>query len=97
MKQYKLIAWPDLSAPYQRTAYRRMLSDMSHRYMSLTQLMSASGLARNEVRAFLDMLQARELLRDREVMGAPDSIFDTLAPIGGWIHRVFTAEIGGRR
>ena len=97
MKEFKLTAWPDLPAPYQRIAYRRMLSDMSHRYMSLSQLMSASGLARNEVRAFLDMLQARELLRDREVMGAPDSIFDTLAPIGGWIHRMFTAEIGGRR
>ena len=97
MKQFKLIAWPDLSAPYQRTAYRRMLSDMSHRYMSVTQLMNSSGLGRNEVRAFLDMLQSRELLRDREVIAAPDSIFDTLAPIGGWIHRVLTTEIGGRR
>jgi len=96
MKEFKLIAWPDLPAAFQRTAYRRMLSDMSHRYMTVPQLVGCSGLARHEVRGFIDMLQANALLRERE-SGMPDSIFDTLAPIGGWIRRALNAEIGGRR
>jgi hypothetical protein len=95
MKQFKLIAWPELPAAYQRTAYRRMLSDMSHRYMSAAQLVSSSGLPRQDVRAFIEMLQSSELLREREV-SAPDSLFDSLAPIGGWIVRALTSEIGRR-
>jgi hypothetical protein len=66
MKEYKLSGWPELGAPYQRTCYRRMLSDMSHRYMTLTQLMSASGSTRTEVRGFLSMLSGRGLLVVRE-------------------------------
>jgi len=48
------------------------------------------------VRSFLEVLQASELLRERE-SGVRDSVFDTLAPIGGWIRRALSAEIGGRR
>jgi hypothetical protein len=95
MKEFKLIAWPELPAAFQRTAYRRMLSDMSHRYMTLPQLAGSSGLTRAEVRSFIELLQSSELLRERE-SGASDSIFDTLAPIGGWIRRALTAEIGRR-
>ena len=96
MKEFKLIAWPELPAAFQRTAYRRMLSDMSHRYMTLPQLAGSSGLTRSEVRTFLELLQASALLRERE-SGVRDSLFDTLAPIGGWIRRALTSEIGGRR
>jgi hypothetical protein len=78
MKEYKLAAWPDLPAPYHRTVYRRMLSDMSHRYMSMPQLVLSSGATKIEVRSFLQMLGERELLRERE--GEPDSIFDSLRP-----------------
>ena len=95
MKEFKLIAWPELPAAFQRTAYRRMLSDMSHRYMTLPQLAASSGLPRTEVRSFIELLQSSELLRERE-SGVPDSIFDTLAPIGGWIRRALTTEIGRR-
>jgi hypothetical protein len=90
MKEYKLAAWPDLPAPYHRTVYRRMLSDMSHRYMSIPQLVLSSGATRIEVRTFLQMLGERELLRERE--GEPDSIFDSLRPIGDWFRRTITGS-----
>jgi len=90
MKEFKLTAWPDLPAPYHRTAYRRMLSDMSHRYMSVQQLVVASGASRLDVRMFLQMLGERGLLRERE--GQPDSIFDSLRPIGDWFRRTITGS-----
>ena len=37
MKEYRLLAWPEHSAEFQRTAYRRVLSEMSLRYMSVAQ------------------------------------------------------------
>ena len=90
MKEYKLAAWPDLPAPYHRTVYRRMLSDMSHRFMSMPQLVLSSGATKLEVRTFLQMLGERDLLRERE--GEPDSIFDSLRPIGEWFRRTITGS-----
>ena len=43
MKEYRLAAWPQLRPPFDKIAYRRMLSDMSHRYMTLAQLVGDSG------------------------------------------------------
>ena len=89
MKEYRLAAWPDLGVPYHRTAHRRMLSDMSHRYVSLAQLVATSGLSRNEVRQFIRMLEEHGLLAQRD--GAePDSIFGSLRPLGGWLRRALT-------
>ncbi|HET9977412.1 MAG TPA: hypothetical protein VFQ20_08260 [Burkholderiaceae bacterium] len=85
MKEYKLAAWPELTAPYTRIAYRRMLSDMSHRYMSLSGLMLASGTTKIEVRQFLDMLAERGLLLERD--GEVDSIFDSFKPVSDWVRR----------
>lgn len=85
MKEFKLAAWPDLAPPYHRTVFRRMLSDMSHRYMSVPQLIVSSGATKLEVRMFMQMLSERELLRERE--GESDSIFDSLRPIGNWFRR----------
>ena len=65
MKEYRLAAWPELTAPFDRTAFRRMLSDMSHRHMSLAQLVGASGIRRQEVRDFIDMLVARGVISQR--------------------------------
>lgn len=90
MKEFKLAAWPELAAPYHRTVYRRMLSDMSHRYMSMQQLMVSSGASRLEVRLFVQMLSERGLLRERE--GENDSIFDSLRPIGEWFRRTITGS-----
>ena len=90
MKQYRLAAWPQLRAPFDKIAYRRMLSDMSHRYMSLAQLSECSGLRRYEVRVFLDMLDSRGLITDREA-ASPDSLFGSLRPLGGWLKRALAS------
>jgi len=91
MKEFKLAAWPDLPPVYQRIAYRRMLSDLSQRYIALPQLVERSGLSRHEVRQFIEMLDSRGMLAEQD-SGAPDSIFDSLRPLGGWIRRALSAQ-----
>ncbi|MED5620015.1 hypothetical protein [Ideonella sp. BN130291] len=86
MKEYKLSAWPDLPAPFHRTSYRRMLSDMSHRFVSTQQLMATSGATRMEVRSFLQMLADRGLLCEREAPRTP------LSGFSGWLRRTFQNE-----
>ena len=88
MKEYRLAAWPDLPATYHRTTYRRMLSDMSHRFVTVQQLMAASGATRMEVRLFLQMLGDRGLLCERDAVNE-DSLF---GPLGGWIRRAFSVD-----
>ena len=85
MKEYKLAAWPELTAPYHRTVYRRMLSDMSHRYMSVSALVLSSGASKQEVRLFLQMLDESGLLLEQQ--GEHDSFFDSLRPVGDWFRR----------
>jgi hypothetical protein len=72
-----------------------MLSDLSHRYLSLPQLADASNLRRNDVRAFIEMLDARGLLIERESL-IPDSMFWSLRPLGGWLRRAMSSTPGGR-
>ena len=90
MKEFRLVAWPQLRAPFDRIAYRRMLSDMSHRHMTLVQLVKCSGVRRHEVRAFLDMLESRQLIVEREGP-ASESLFGSLRPLGGWLRRALAA------
>ncbi|HSN32638.1 MAG TPA: hypothetical protein VLU41_08135 [Ideonella sp.] len=91
MKEFKLSAWPELTPAHNRTAYRRMLNDMSHRYVGVQQLVEASGLPRAEVRHFLELLEASGVLHERD-RGAGDSMFDSLRPLGGWLHRTLTGQ-----
>lgn len=65
MKEYRLAAWPELAPPYDRTAYRRLLNDMSLRHMTLSQLTGSSALRRSEVRRFLGWLAVRGWLDAR--------------------------------
>ena len=88
MKHYKLVAWPDLPAPFHRTAYRRMLHQMSQRHVSVQQLIHESGLSRAAVTQFLDTLIARHLLTERE-QAAPASLFASLSPVE-WFRRTFS-------
>jgi hypothetical protein len=88
MKEFKLTAWPDLHAPYQRIAYRRMLSDMSHRFVTAQQLCESSGATKLEVRVFLQMLSERGLLRERE----HEETAGLLGPISGWLRRTINGE-----
>ena len=90
MKEFKLAAWPELPAAYHRTVYRRMLSDMSHRYMSVPQLVLSSGATKLEVRSFMQMLNEQGLLRERE--GESESLLDSLRPIGNWFRRTISSS-----
>ena len=91
MKEYRLVAWPQLRAPFDRIAYKRMLSDLSHRHMTLAQLVECSGLRRHDVRVFLDMLEARHLTAERETPVAA-SLLGSLRPLGGWLRRALAAR-----
>ena len=88
MKEFKLTAWPELPAPYQRIAYRRMLSDMSHRFVTAQQLCDSSGATKLEVRVFLQMLSERGLLRERD----HEETQGLLGPLGGWLRRAWHGE-----
>lgn len=90
MKEYRLAAWPQLRAPFDKIAYRRMLSDMSHRHMTLAQLTECSGIRRHEVRSFIEMLEGRGLIAEREAT-VPDSLFGSLRPLGGWLKRAIAS------
>jgi hypothetical protein len=86
MKEYRLTAWPELASAFQSTGYRRMLNDLSQRYLTLNQLAEVSNLRRKEVRSFLEMLETRGMLVERESM-APESLFWSLRPLSGWLRR----------
>jgi hypothetical protein len=90
MKEYRLLAWPELPAEYRRTAHRRVLSEMSQRFMSLTKLVEVSGLRKSEVRAFVEMLDGCAVITERDT-SAPDSFFDSLSPLG-WLRRAINAN-----
>lgn len=85
MKEFKLASWPELPAAYQRTAYRKLLSALSQRHLCLQQLVSASGLSRQEVRTFLDLLAHHGVLLERERL-QEGTLLDSL---GGWLRRTF--------
>ena len=85
MKEYRLAAWPDLGPQHRRTAYRRLLSDMSQRHVSLAELCARSGLARHEVGSFLDALSDRGLLVSRDAPRATWPL--SLRPLRNWLRR----------
>jgi hypothetical protein len=68
-----------------------MLSDMSHRHMTIGQLVDASGIRRHEVRAFLDMLESGGMVAQRDSI-VPDSLFGSLRPFGGWLRRALATH-----
>jgi hypothetical protein len=85
MKEYRLTAWPDLGPQHQRTAYRRMLSDMSQRHLSVAELCARSGLSRSTVAGFLEQLDARGLLLSRDAVPLRWPI--SLRPLRDWVRR----------
>ena len=93
MKEYRLSAWPDLDPSYERTAYRRMLSDMSQRHVTLAQLYARSGLPRQQVTAFVAMLVARGLVIQREAARGTRFAM-SLRPLGGWLRRAIKLAHG---
>jgi hypothetical protein len=71
MKEYKITAWPDLPTEYRRTAYRRMVSELSQRFVTEEHLQKCSGVSHSEVNNFLRHLQTCELLDEREAVDEP--------------------------
>lgn len=69
MKEYKITAWPDLPAEFRRTAYRRMVSELSQRHVTEIHLQKCTGASAAEVTKLLDHLEACELLDSREAPG----------------------------
>src|SRR5262245_35105432 len=99
MKHYKLSGWPELPRQYQRTPYRRILSDMSQRFMTLAQLRQTSGLNSQRVSAFLSELSGHGVLIERGE-AEPDTIFGLRQPLMGRRpspHNSTTAEPRQRR
>ncbi len=90
MKEYRLLAWPELKGDYQRIGYRRALSEMSQRYIGLAKLVEISGLKKTEARALIEMLDGRAVLAERDT-SAPDSFFDSISPLG-WLRRAINAN-----
>ena len=88
VKEYRLAAWPHLYPPFDRIAHRRMLTDMSHRHVSMAQLTTASGMRPHEVREFLSMLESRGLVTQREASIA-EPLPGPLRPLGDWLRRTF--------
>lgn len=96
MKEYRLIAWPQLRAPFDRTGHRRVLSNMSQRHVSLGPLADASGMRRAEIRAFVRWLLAEGWAEERDMVDEPDSLFGSLRPLGGWLRRAWTFSASDR-
>lgn len=71
MKEYRLKSWPELPATFRKTVYRRLLSDLSQRYMSEAAMRHRCGLATSDVRALLHHLDAEGLLYEREAEPTP--------------------------
>lgn len=94
MKEYRLLSWPELPPEYHRTAHRRVLSEMSLRYLSLPQLVVLSGLKRGELKGLLEMLETRGVLDDRDAT-APDSFLDSIGRLG-WRRRAPSVAEGDR-
>ncbi|HEX2540103.1 MAG TPA: hypothetical protein VHM00_03370 [Caldimonas sp.] len=61
------------------------MSEMSLRYMTVAQLAEVSGLKKPQVRAFVEMLDAKALIAERD-NSAPDSSLDAVSA-WGWLRR----------
>jgi len=66
MKQYKLTAWPELSPRFQKTTMRRVVSELSQRFVSARDLARSSGASPREVEELLDKLGRDGILMSRD-------------------------------
>jgi len=66
MKQYKLTAWPDLPARFQKTPMRRCASELSQRFVSVRDLAKHSGAPSREVEDLLEHLRGQGMLMSRD-------------------------------
>ena len=71
MKQYKLTGWPELSPRFQSTAMRRVVSELSQRFVSTRDLARSSGASPREIEELIAKLSKDEMLMTRD---APQSV-----------------------
>ena len=79
MKQYKLTAWPDLSPRFQKTTMRRVVSELSQRFVSVRDLARSSGAPAREIEELVSKLEKDGMLMTR---ATPQSVNQS----GSW-HR----------
>lgn len=95
MKEYKLISLPELGSAFKKVVFRRITTDLSHRHLTFAELVRNSGLRRQEVRSFLDMLQTNGLLEERECtrdFSATESLMETFRQTPDWLRRTFSVS-----
>ena len=65
MKQYKLTAWPDLPPRFQKTTMRRVVSELSQRFVSVRDLARSSGAAARDIEELVAKLDKDGMLMTR--------------------------------
>ena len=73
MKQYKLTAWPDLPARFQKTTMRRVVSELSQRFVSVRDLARSSGASSRDVEELLFTLDKAGMLMSRAAPASAQS------------------------
>ena len=76
MKQYKLTAWPDLTPRFQKTTMRRVVSELSQRFVSTRDLARSSGATARDVEELIAKLDKDGMLMTRD---APQSVSQSTA------------------
>jgi len=62
MKQYKLTAWPDLPPRFQKTTMRRVVSELSQRFVSVRDLARSSGASTRDIEELIAKLEKDGML-----------------------------------
>ena len=65
MKQYKLTAWPELPPRFQKTTMRRVVSELSQRFVSVRDLARSSGASTRDVEELISTLEKDGMLMTR--------------------------------
>ena len=65
MKQYKITAWPELSPRFQNTTMRRVVSELSQRFVSVRDVARSSGASARDVEELLARLDKDGMLMTR--------------------------------
>ena len=77
MKQYKLTAWPELPPQFQKTTMRRVVSELSQRFVSVRDLARSSGASARDVEELIAKLEKDGMLMTRAM---PQSVSQS----GAW-------------
>jgi hypothetical protein len=65
MKQYKLTAWPDLSPRFNTTAMRRVVSELSQRFVTVRDLSRSCGASARDIEELIARLERDGMIMAR--------------------------------